>query len=261
MMAFFMVMWIMGLSDDTRTKVQGYFNDPLGFNKSQPRTRNVVAMSMMPGGPSKIRGAGGQKQAGTNVSQVSSLNQAIEKLLKEDPKFKELAEHVHVQLDPDGLRIEFREASEPVFFDSGSTELKPAALMIITKIAPILIQKNVNIVVEGHTDAKPFAGKGYTNLDLSQDRAKALYHALSVTGIKDKAFQGVTGYADRRLRFPTDPMNPQNRRVSILVPYEQAKEILGDKTQEPRPDLTPAPASIKPSDINLKPAPPISGPK
>ncbi len=253
MMAFFMVMWIMGLSDDTRTKIQGYFNDPLGFSKSSPSSKNVVTLSMMPGGPSKTRGSGGPKLPGTNVNQVASLDKAIKEMLAKDPVFKGMAQHISVGLDGDGLRIEFREASEPVFFDSGSKELKTAAIAIIRKIAPILIAKDVHIVVEGHTDSKPYAGTGYTNLDLSNDRAGSLYHALLGAGAREKNFQAVTGYADKRLKFAADPLNPQNRRVSILVPYESAKEILGGPTGEPKPSITPAAIVVTPTGVKIQP--------
>jgi chemotaxis protein MotB len=55
MMAFFMVMWIMGLSDDTRTKIQGYFNDPIGFEKNQPKAMAVISPKTIQLSPAPVR--------------------------------------------------------------------------------------------------------------------------------------------------------------------------------------------------------------
>ena len=258
MMAFFMVMWIMGLSDDTRTKVQGYFNDPLGFNRQTPRSRAIIAMNGKPGRPSKKAKSGAVRPAvpgsgpgaGDNAGKLEGMKEKIAAILAKDTAFKDLSKHIEIHDGPEGVRIEFKEATTPVFFKSGSHELQPAALVIIKTIAPVLAEENCHIRVEGHTDAKPYAGDGYTNDDLSSDRAKALYHALLDDGVRYQQMQGFMGYADRRLRDKANPFNPANRRVSILIPYEVSKGILGGKDKEPKPELTKK-VVIKPAIVDL----------
>lgn len=261
MMAFFMVMWIMGLSDDTRTKVQGYFNDPLGFNRMTPRSRAIIAMNGKPGGgaskakaaavSTNMPGKGPGEGVGDNAGQLRGIRKQLEKLIRDDPRFQGAMKHIEISEGPDGVRIEFKEASEPVFFKSGSHELQPGALAIIKAISPILIDQHCRFKVEGHTDSKPYAGDGYTNDDLSTDRAGALFHALLNDGLDYKNFLGMTGYADRRLRDRLNPENPANRRVSILIPYETSKGILGGKDKEPKPDLIPKKPSIAPKKVDI----------
>lgn len=229
MMSFFMVMWILGLSDEDKLTISGYFNDPLGYSKTEPFTRNIVKS---PGSP-VTQGHVEEPQVdivrrqrhdivlvGKRISEAMGIRDNIgnPNLVNAGVK-TEVLKHVEVSDDRDGLRVEFRESSAPIFFETGSADLTVDAKKLIARLAPALIKEKRTMYIEGHTDSQPYATKGgYDNWDLSQDRANALRRELEKHGVSVRLFLGVNGYADRRLRLPKDPANPANRRVSILLP-------------------------------------------
>ncbi|MBS1717248.1 MAG: OmpA family protein [Armatimonadetes bacterium] len=230
MMAFFMVMWIMGLSDQTKAQIQGYFNDPLGMNKSMPRSKNIITFKGM-AAPMKGHSDGsGSNTVREDQNELKKVKKEIEsKLAQIDQEAKakgqtqlsidDLVKKVELSLTDEGLRIEFHEALGAIFFESGKAVIRPQALALIKDIAPILVKSRRLMRVEGHTDAKPYGGAGYTNWDLSTDRAKALYHALQTDGMPESRFEGVMGYADTKLKNPENPYHFSNRRVTLLLPF------------------------------------------
>jgi chemotaxis protein MotB len=257
MMAFFMVMWIMGLSEENKNIIQGYFNDPLGFNKTVPRSNAIVDLKMKPNstgrsGRSDGKGSHDIKSVGDNAGELAKIEKAAKQLLESDPELaKALKEHIDFRLTEEGLRLEFKEAATPVFFESGSAVLRKEGLKLIQKIGPFLAQKGCKIIVEGHTDSVGYGSKAsYSNWELSQDRAGAMRRALIGSGVNYGQFQGVMGYAETKPLYP-DTRDPRNRRVSVLVPKETTKEILGGGENEPKKELMPE-VKIKP---NIDPFP------
>jgi len=255
MMAFFMVLWIMGLSDQTRTQVAGYFNDPLGFAKTEPKSDNAVAVKSVQSpksGATKTQGKQG------NEGKKRKAAHKLEKELKEklshmkSPAMKKFAGATDIVETPDGTRIEFAETKDTEFFQVGSAEFTPAAREFISGLAPIFAGQNQEMAFEGFTDARPY-GKGaeYDNYDLSVDRAKALKHLLFESKVPSKLFAGVRGYGSQDLKFPGDPYASENRRVAILVNMATAdaekkvnltkdliKEELGPSVNPDAPQLT-----------------------
>ncbi|BBO22693.1 MAG: OmpA family protein [Armatimonadetes bacterium] len=219
MMAFFMVMWIMGMDAETRSMVQGYFNDPLGFVKNPPKSQSPFTL---PGSPAPKPGQA--KRHGPDVMEsetfaLKQLEAQISESLKGDDRLQELATHVELKITPEGLQIEFIEAAGDVFFETGRDIIRPKAMELIRTVGPILAQSNRTLVIEGHTDAAQYAGLNYTNLELSTDRASALRKALSSSGVALDQFQEVRGFADTKLRVPEDPLHYSNRRVTVLLPF------------------------------------------
>ncbi len=257
MMAFFMVMWIMGLSEDNKNIIQGYFNDPLGFNKSVPRSNSIVDLKMKPNSSARTgrydrKGTADVKSIGDNMGQLKSLEQVAKQLLESDSELaKALKEHVDVRLTEEGLRLEFKEAATPVFFESGSAVLRKEGLDLIKKIGPFLAQRGSKIIVEGHTDSVGYGStNAYTNWELSQDRAGAMRRALIGSGVSYAQFKAVMGYAETQPLYP-NTKDPRNRRVSVLVPYEQSKEILGGEASEPKKDVM-KPVNLKPEAVKIR---------
>jgi chemotaxis protein MotB len=230
MMAFFMVMWIMGLSDETRAIVAGYFNDPMGFMKNQPRSKTVIAMPGL-----KAWKAGVDKKDGTkpvdDQKEVRALEIQIEKSLKNaaaaSPDLAALLEHVQISITDEGLRMEFIEAAGAVFFETGSAIVRPGARRLIASIAPVLRNSERPVVLEGHTDAAPYTSTGYDNWDLGGSRANAFRRVLAQDGIRPKQFREVRSYADTHLLMPEDPMHFSNRRVSLLLPFYKDLKLVG----------------------------------
>ncbi|MBX3119744.1 MAG: OmpA family protein [Fimbriimonadaceae bacterium] len=233
MMAFFMVMWIMGMDSETRSMIQGYFNDPLGFVKNPPKTQTAFSI---PGSPKPKEGVAGSKGMSPDTRSTSekqsaemqlqkenleSVKTKIEKALSADPELKGLLKYVSLTVTDEGLLVELTEAVGAVFFESGSYAIRPEAMKLISKVGPILSHSGYKIIVKGHTDAMPYAGSGYTNWDLSTDRAQAMRRALSQNGVAEDQFVSVTGLADKELKNTADPNHFSNRRVTLLLPYKK----------------------------------------
>ena len=121
----------------------------------------------------------------------------------------------------EGLRIELLESEKGTFFDSGSSALNQSGQELLTLLASELGKVPNHVSVEGHTDAKPFTGKGsYSNWELSADRANAARRLMQQPeGLRADQVTQVRGFADQRLRNLKDPLDPANRRISIIVQY------------------------------------------
>ena len=123
-----------------------------------------------------------------------------------------------MEITPEGLRIELMEGPQDTFFDSGSAKLKSDTERLLAAIAKELGQVSNDIVLEGHTDAQPYSSTtGYSNWELSADRANAARRVMERFGLGERQVKGVRGYADTRPRIGDAPLDPRNRRVSIVV--------------------------------------------
>ncbi len=217
MMAFFMVMWIIGLSDQSRKEIASYFKDPFGVIKRSPHGEKIFSVGSVP----TTRAGLVQERASPEKLDETKLKEIKAKVaagISKSPDLTALSKFVDMQVTAEGLRIEFLEGKGSVFFESGSSVIRPEARALLAKIAPVIISTHRSIVVEGHTDAQPYAGTGYTNLDLSQDRAKSLYHAMMDDGMPIDRVSSVRGCGSSELRDPKHPLAFSNRRVSILLP-------------------------------------------
>ena len=147
----------------------------------------------------------------------------IEKTIASMPDIAKFKGKIQVMVTEEGLRIDLVEISEGLFFDIGKARLKPETVRLLGLIASHLAGLKNDVVIEGYTDARPYASSGYSNWDLSTDRANSARKALEEKGIGTNRIREVRGFADRKLRFPDRPFDYANRRVSILVtPIPQA---------------------------------------
>ena len=248
MMAFFMVMWIMGLSDNDKAQISGYFNDPMGFMKNPPRSKSVFAIknAAPPRSRNKMMGTiGAGKDADPREGQKAEMERAdqrregnalaekIERALQA-PDLAKLLKNIEFTVTKEGIRIEFVESTGSVFFESGSDHIRPAAAKLVAKIAPLLAASGRPMIVEGHTDAKPYAGGAlYDNWNLSTMRALALRSELAGHGLGPKRFLAVRGLADTEPKVPAHPFDFRNRRVTLLLPWSKIRPtIVGDTPKE-----------------------------
>jgi chemotaxis protein MotB len=128
---------------------------------------------------------------------------------------------IKIDIVREGLRIEIVETADDVFFDVGNSRLKPPAIRLLENIGARLKALPNRIVVEGHTDARPYPGAlpDYTNFELSSDRANSARRALTRGGSPEGQIDEVRGYAATRLRDRNDPLGACNRRISVTVLY------------------------------------------
>ncbi len=222
MMAFFLVMWILAQSSAVRAAIGGYFRDPGVFdfekstgmipggdqaplNPDQPPSAPIVR----PDGPMT------EEQARATLERTAGRLRAV---LESLPDFKSLGKQIEMQVTAEGLRIELLEREDATFFDSGSAQLKPETGRILAAIAKELGQLPNDVVLEGHTDSRPYSRRGdYSNWELSSDRANAARRIMASGGLRDHQVKAVRGFADTKLRLQDLPLDPRNRRVSIVV--------------------------------------------
>ncbi len=220
MMAFFMVMWIMGLSQQTRSIIAGYFNDPFGKIKQTPQSNSVFEL---PGSVNNAIAAPENPPSSPyrqEAENLKKLAKTVQDKLQSAGLLKLMAKGVEIHMTPEGLRIELVESQDAAFFKTGSSVLNHNALVLIKSITPMLIKSDHKMILEGHTDSRPYPSLTYTNWDLSSDRANALRRALMEDGVSIHQIQEVRALADTQLEIPSNPYDRRNRRVSILLPYD-----------------------------------------
>lgn len=218
MMALFIVLWILGQDDAIKENIQHYFNDPIGFAGGK--------------GPSVIDGNGNKiisPKILTDVEQKQIERQRLEDMGEDlisnlkNQDFKDLVDNIVVEITDEGLRIEIMESNNDAFFEVGTASLKGSAREILTTIGKQMKELNNKIVIEGHTDARPFPNgpNGYSNYELSADRANSARRVLIESGLAQNQVDEIRGYADNRLRDPKNPFDIVNRRISIIVKFSQ----------------------------------------
>jgi chemotaxis protein MotB len=240
MMAFFLVMWIMSMDQGVKDLVQGYFQNPVGFKRTFSGGTNPLSA--------------GNSITNMEIKRTVILNrrqqekkfeaaaQEIRGRLQDEGLMKGLDADVQIVITDEGLRIELMETGAgDVFFDKASAQLKPALKKVLEVVGSVLTQVPGEVVVEGHTDSLPFGGKGYSNWELSVDRANAARRELETSGLEGSRLTEVRGYADRQLKIPDQPLDPRNRRISVLLPYQ---EIPFDSLKVPGLAPEPAPTRV-----------------
>jgi chemotaxis protein MotB len=220
MMALFIVLWIVGQSRQVKAYVADYFKDPGAFFENT-KGGGQFESGRIPIGERVTEPL--LKSASDSIKQQMAFENAgrqIRSKLEEGPEIKDLARQIDMHIVKDGLRIELLEKSESFFFDVGTTTLKPEAKEILTIIAQELGKLPNHIVIEGHTDGRPYSAEGdYSNFELSAERANTARRVLVAHGVSQKQIDEVRGYADTKLRNQTDPYDVTNRRISILVKF------------------------------------------
>jgi len=215
MMAFFLVMWLVGLNASVKEAVAAYFKDPGGIGKAVSGGKAPFEIDKSTGGLHNGKNAASEA---AERSKIEQAKRAIEEMITSTPDFKELGKHVDIQMVPEGLRIDLLEDKESMFFDSGSAKVKPATTRLLAQIAVELKKLSSKVILEGHTDSRPLGRKdGYTNWELSSDRANSARHVFEAAGMPESQITQVRGYAATQPRDPKNPTHFSNRRVSIVV--------------------------------------------
>jgi chemotaxis protein MotB len=238
MMAFFLVMWLVGQKQEVKEAVAGYFRDPGKFFHEGRSGVLQGTQSVLPANDPTIglRNAPASNEAlpSPNSNEKQELSLAAKNILNELEKqevFQRLKKNVSIQLTSEGLRIILNESADgAAFFEPGSSKLLQKSAVILMVIAKELGNLKNRLVMEGHTDNSYTSSGEYSNWELSADRANAARQLMEVSGLHDGQVREVRGYADQFPMISGSPTDPRNRRVTILVLYE-ATERTYDQVQ------------------------------
>ena len=150
----------------------------------------------------------------------------------------------------EGLRIELTESAKGTFFESGRPVLNDDGRDIVAALAKVLGTIPNKVYVEGHTDAKPYTeGSSYTNWELSTDRANTTRNLMQENGVRSDQITEVRGFAAMKLRKVSDPFDPSNRRISLMVQYLElaAANDSHEQLTKSLPNTQPAAENSQPS--------------
>lgn len=250
MMAFFLVMWLMSsATPEQKRAISGYFQDPIGFTESASphvidlggtptpapdRTLNDVVDPDI----RQTETAIDAEQAETFAEQLDRerldlLLQELQNKVNENPDLTRFKDQILFEITQDGLRIQIMDAANRPMFALGSAQLQPYFEDILLAMADTIRAVPNKISVSGHTDAKPYSGRGeFGNWELSAGRANAARRTLVAGGYPEDQIARVVGYASSALFDREDPLNPVNRRIDILVLTKKAqRNIEGEQSE------------------------------
>jgi chemotaxis protein MotB len=264
MMAFFMVMWLVtAVSKEQRAAIFDYFKNPsmepgksvkpapgqmgpggastspinlgggLDAPKSSLQKTDKIGATVMtePASPIDLKSDEERKAEARALEkeierkQLDSLMQDLKEAIGKSQALQPFKDQLLLDITPEGLRIQIVDAQNRPMFDLGSARLKPYTVAILREVAHYLKTVPKRISLTGHTDTTPYAGiSGYTNWDLSTDRANAARRALEGAGYDTNQISRVAGLSSSVLFDKQNPRSPVNRRISIVVMTQQAEE-------------------------------------
>ena len=253
MMAFFLLMWLLGST--TKAQLQGiaeYFKNPQkvsmeggsgagssnsviqGGGTDLTRTTGQVRNGATPGRIVKPDAAA-RKAEEADKQNLEALKKALEAQIQSDPQLNAFRSQLLIDITREGLRIQVVDSDKRPMFGLGGAHLESYARTIFQDIAPTLNQLPNAISITGHTDALSYQnqGRGYSNYNLSADRANAVRQVLVQSGLAEPKVLRVVGMGSASPYDPQNPNSPLNRRVSIVVLSRQAEaRILADQAAE-----------------------------
>ena len=277
MMAFFLLMWLLGSTTEGDKKgIADYFSAPLKVSLLAGGTTSGDSSSIVRGGGTDLSRADGQVKNGdveaqrrtlqlkalkaeqrrAEVARLEELKRKVDNVLASNPKLAALRSQIRLEMTRDGLRIQIVDEQNRAMFDSGSAVVKPYMRELLREIGSVLAEVPNRLTLEGHTDAQAFGAgeRGYSNWELSSDRANASRRELGAGGLPEDRVLLVQGLASSVLFDPADPLNPMNRRISILVMNRDAEDrllrVTSDEEEVAQAAAQPTAAASIPSTIS-----------
>jgi chemotaxis protein MotB len=226
MFALFLVLWIISsTSASQKEAIAQYFQNPSIF-----RAGSSSPMDM--GGTIKEKAKKGEGHAGGSKDKEAEKMRALDSLLQSDSALKELGKQFKTRMTDKGLEIELSDAQGLGSFELGSARLNPRMMEPLKRMAKAFEGLPNKMVIAGHTDKYGYSGGGYSNWQLSSDRANAVRDEFTASGLPSERFNSVIGYGDNEPAKPDDPYAAENRRVTILILKQGASMIPQTRTKE-----------------------------
>jgi chemotaxis protein MotB len=253
MMSLFIVLWLLNTSPQIKKAVAGYFNDP----RSSGKQTGTLTL-------------GSGESVTIDKQNVEKLKEEIEKAILKQADLTKLSKQIDITMTGEGLKIELIEEKGGTFFESGSPKLSDNGVALLNLLSDQLKVLPNRLLIEGHTDAQPFSDdSSYTNWELSADRANSARRLLQQDGIGPDQISQVRGYADQMLRVPSNPLDPSNRRISLIVQWadaapppatEPTRQANESSTGAPGNKPTPSPGRAGSPQPAAAPPPIVSSP-
>ena len=258
MMAFFMLLWIMSsTTKEQKAAISAYFNNPSAFeglstSPSQNQgegtgsSASIIefdgAIDMAPESPQsalldpeRIEEMAAQQE----MERLESLKETLEEAIEESETLATFKEQLLIDITTEGLRIQIVDKENRPMFDLGGSRLKPYTVDLLKELGNLINQVPNRVSLTGHTDARPLTGD-YSNWELSTERANAARRMLIEGGMQAGKIGRVVGLADTVPFDKTDPNNPINRRISLIVMNKKTEEAIQEESRLPNHPLSPS---------------------
>ncbi len=259
MMAFFLLMWLLGsTAKGDLAGIASYFTNPVKVSMAGGSGSGDATSVLQGGGKDLTRQAGQVKKGDVQASKTTSFSKEakaearrqeaqklealkadIEKMIEQSPQLAQFKKQMLLDITSEGLRIQIVDEQNRPMFDSSSSDLKPYTRDILRQIGKSLNGVTNRISLAGHTDAAQFFGgeKGFSNWELSANRANASRRELIAGGLNDAKIMRVVGLASTVLFDKNDPLSSINRRISIVVLNQKTEQaILNEEGPESEVD-------------------------
>jgi chemotaxis protein MotB len=257
MMAFFLLMWILGATTEKQRKgIADYFTPTM----VQMRDKSAGANGLFGGesivdkdnyphraaqtGSKSITipkdASGGEKEGSSSAKSrdraaFQKLKMMLMAKMADNPKLAQMMKSVRMVETREGLRIDLVDQADFAMFRSGTDQLSSEALSLMKQVAEVTNFAENSVIVRGHTDAMPYSkGRSVNNWTLSAARAEATRRALATYGVDNGRFARIEGVADREPYVPDDPYDPRNRRMSITLAWSNDNPGFAGGGGEPR---------------------------
>ncbi|MCQ8183187.1 flagellar motor protein MotB [Methylomonas sp. SURF-1] len=271
MMAFFLLMWLLGTTDEkTKKGISEYFQNPFGVAITAGSGEGT-------GDRTNIIQAGGQDLKSLDEGQVhqgeappaeptpediqklaeaqekkklEELQEKIEDMLEANTKLSEYKDQIKLESTPEGLKIQIVDAQNRPMFKLASSGIESYAQAILRELAPVINELPNKVSINGHTDALPFPSNrtGYSNWELSSDRANVARRELNQGGLNDDKVLRVVGLASSIPYKVENPNDPMNRRISIVVMNKKTEnQVLHDGADPTASEAPPSLPSVSPA--------------
>ena len=277
MMAFFLLMWLLGSTTEGDKKgIADYFGSPLKVAMAGG-SGSGDSSSVVKGGGKDLSRETGQVKSGeveakkrtfnlkalkeeqrkAEKARLEELKDKVKDVLANNPRLASLGGQIRLDMTLEGLRIQIVDENNRPMFDSGSAVVKPYMRELLRELGSVLSEVPNRLTLEGHTDAQAFSGgeRGYSNWELSADRANASRRELIAGGLPDSRMLRVQGLASSNLLERKEPNSPVNRRISIIVMNRDAEDAvlksLPDVEEEPSLD-SPDPPDSRQAAVSAK---------
>jgi chemotaxis protein MotB len=269
MMAFFLLMWLLGsVTDGDKKGIADYFNTPLKVALLSTGSGSGDASHVIKGGGTDFSRAAGQVKSGEvppdmkkinlaamkaehrrkEMERLRGLREKVDDILARNPKLAAMRSQIRLDMIRDGLRIQIVDENGRPMFDTGSALVKTYMRDFLAELGSVLAAVPNRLTLEGHTDATSYGrGEGgYSNWELSSDRANASRRELIHGGLPQERVMRVQGMASINLYEPQNPHGAANRRIAIIVMNKESEDRIaaGDALEsDPAAPVTDLPAS------------------